>query len=55
MCMDTGTDMAEEATRPLIAIDDLVREMTEEEHAHYLHMTSEPTPLMIQQAEENAN
>lgn len=47
--------MAEQTTRPLIQIGDEVREMTEEEHAHYLHMTSEPTPLMIQQAEANAN
>ena len=53
--MDTGTDMATEPTRPLIQIDDQVREMTEEEHAHHLHMTSEITPLMTQQAESNAN
>lgn len=39
--------MSEEQSRPLIQIDDVVREMTEEEYAHHLHMTGEPTPLMI--------
>lgn len=28
--------LPEPPTRPLIQIDDIVREMTEEEHAHYL-------------------
>jgi hypothetical protein len=34
--MDTGTDMSNEPIKPLIQIDDLVREMTDEEHQQYL-------------------
>lgn len=47
--------MNEPTTRPLISIDGALREMTEEEHAHYLHMTSEPSPLMVQQAGDHAD
>jgi len=37
--------MADEPTRPFIQIDDLVREMTEEEHVAYLEaQTNEPPP-----------
>jgi hypothetical protein len=31
-------------TRPLIQIDDLVREMTDEEHAVYLEMQASASP-----------
>jgi hypothetical protein len=31
-------------TRPIIQIDDLVREMTEEEHAAYLEMQASAAP-----------
>ena len=35
-----------ELTRPLIQIDDLVREMTDEEYAEYLEMQANaPAPL----------
>jgi hypothetical protein len=36
--MDTGTNV----TRPNIQIDDVVREMTEEQYAVYLVITAEP-------------
>ena len=32
-------------TKPLIQIDDLVREMTDEEYAEYLKATANPSPL----------
>lgn len=52
--MDTGTSSM--TSRPFIQVDDEVREMTEEEYAHHLSMTGEPTPLMVQLAGlEDAN
>ena len=38
--------MATETKRPLIQIDDLIREMTDEEYADYLEMQANaPAPL----------
>jgi len=43
--------MSDEQTRPLIQIDDLVREMTDEEYAQYLQdQANAPTPLVIPDA-----
>jgi hypothetical protein len=41
--------MADEPTRPLIQIDDLVREMTDDEYAEYL---ARPVPPPLGTADE---
>jgi hypothetical protein len=51
--MDTGTDMTEQSKRPLIQIDNLVREMTEEEYAELLILQS--VPSIMTQAEPDAD
>jgi hypothetical protein len=38
--------MATETNHPLIQIDDLIREMTEEEYAAYVEMQAEAQPLL---------
>jgi hypothetical protein len=40
--------MATETNRPLIQIDDLIREMTDEEYAAYLEMQASAPPLLGQ-------
>jgi hypothetical protein len=39
-----ATTKAKATEKPLIQIDDLVREMTEEEYAEYLIITANPLP-----------
>ncbi len=41
--------MADEPTRPLIQIDDLVREMTDDEYAEYL---ARPVPPLLGQSND---
>jgi hypothetical protein len=42
-----ATEKKQTASNPLIQIDDLVREMTNEEYAEYLQMKKDCSPIVI--------